>query len=113
YREQFQRSNGNGGRALPWLADLRSQAMSRFIDLGFPGTHEEDWRFTSVQSIAETPFETTPRPAILSIRDLDRLVGGASDAPRLVFVDGRWSQALSRTDGLPAGVRLERLSSAI
>src|SRR6185503_13581486 len=114
YREQFQRANGNGARSTPWLTDLKKQAMSRFVQLGFPSTHEEDWRFTSVQSIAESPFESSPSlSGGPSSNDLDRLLGGATEAARLVFVDGRWSAALSRTEGVPSGVRFESLSSSL
>ena len=36
---------------------IREEARQRFSDLGFPTTHDEDWRFTSVAPIARTRFE--------------------------------------------------------
>ena len=34
------------GHALPWLRKLRQDAFARFCEVGFPTTHDEDWRFT-------------------------------------------------------------------
>ncbi len=36
---------------------IREEARQRFADLGFPTTHDEDWRFTSVSPISRTHFE--------------------------------------------------------
>ena len=44
------------GHALPWLRKLRRDAFARFCEVGFPTTHDEDWRFTNVAPIAQTPF---------------------------------------------------------
>jgi Fe-S cluster assembly protein SufD len=35
---------------------IREEARQRFGDVGFPTTHDEDWRFTSVAAIARTAF---------------------------------------------------------
>ncbi len=48
------------------IDQIREEARKRFADLGFPTTHDEDWRFTSVAPIARTRFEQRgagPRPA--------------------------------------------------
>jgi len=42
--------------AEPWLKELRDSAFQRFLELGFPATHEEEWRFTNVAPIARTQF---------------------------------------------------------
>ena len=47
------------GHALPWLRKLRQDAFARFCEVGFPTTHDEDWRFTNVSAIAQTPFRLT------------------------------------------------------
>ncbi|MBZ5621974.1 MAG: Fe-S cluster assembly protein SufD [Acidobacteriia bacterium] len=36
----------------PWVQQLRDAAFQRFSGLGFPTTHDEEWRFTSVAPIA-------------------------------------------------------------
>ena len=44
------------GHDLPWLRKLRRDAFARFCEVGFPTPHDEDWRFTNVSAIAQTPF---------------------------------------------------------
>jgi len=39
------------------IESIREEARRRFSELGFPTTHDEDWRFTSVAPIARTTFE--------------------------------------------------------
>ena len=54
--------------AAPWLQQLREAAFQRFVDLGFPTTQVEEWRFTSVAPIAREHFPVAlpkisePRP---------------------------------------------------
>jgi Fe-S cluster assembly protein SufD len=54
---QYQAFAGNGAAgAPPWLRDLRERGIARFAAVGFPTTRSEEWRFTSVQPIAEIAF---------------------------------------------------------
>src|SRR5260370_42361391 len=48
------------GHGLPWLQKLRLDALARFCEVGFPTTHDEDWRFTDVYVIPLTPLQSTP-----------------------------------------------------
>jgi len=43
-----------------WLAELRQSAFARFAELGFPTTHDEEWRFTNVAPIARAEFKVRP-----------------------------------------------------
>jgi Fe-S cluster assembly protein SufD len=93
-----------------WLQDLRDHAASRFVELGFPTTRDEDWRFTSVAPIVTSEF----RPAAQARLDAGVLSTFLyADAPcRLVVVNGRLSTELSRASGLPKGVRFGSLAAA-
>ena len=94
-----------------WLQDIRDRGASRFAALGFPTVRDEEWRFTSVAPIASGDFTPAP-PATLTEADLQGI--SYADAPhRVVVVNGRYSTALSRPGGLPAGVRIGSLASAI
>ncbi len=42
--------------AEPWIQELRDAAFERFSQLGFPTTHDEEWRFTNVAPIARKPW---------------------------------------------------------
>ena len=106
---------GNGAKGAPaWLVALRARGLARFGEVGFPTTRLEDWRFTSVAPILETPFvlaragARAPAPADLAAY----LLPGAG-RHRLVFVDGRFAPALSLAAGLPAGVTVTSLADAL
>ena len=62
---------------------IREEARQRFSDLGFPTTHDEDWRFTSVAPIARTSF-----------------------------VSGAGSQPAAASQAVPPGVEISKLSEA-
>jgi Fe-S cluster assembly protein SufD len=42
--------------AAPAIQKLRDAAFARFAETGFPTTHDEEWRFTNVASIARAKF---------------------------------------------------------
>ncbi len=57
----------------PALHQLRKAAMARFIEMGFPGAKDEEWRFTSTAALARVPFEPvfpTSRDAVEPSRSL-------------------------------------------
>ena len=113
YLESFtafaKRSSGNGQ---PWLRKLREDAFARFCETGFPTTHEEDWRFTSVSAIARTAFSFGQPAVRLSESDLKpwRVEGAAA---QLVFVDGEFVRGLSIFGTLPAGITVSGLKEEI
>ena len=82
----------------------------RFATLGFPTVRNEEWRFTSVSQIAGAELSLAPASLPLDEARLETFL--YADAPhRLVFVNGRFAPALSRTSGLPAGVRFGSLAA--
>jgi Fe-S cluster assembly protein SufD len=96
-----------------WLQDLRDRAATRFAALGFPTVREEEWRFTNVAPIAAAEFKPTGLDAVQATEE--EISGYLySDAEhRLLIVNGRFFPALSRTQGLPAGVRVGSLAAAV
>ena len=44
----------------PWVQALREAAFARFSELGFPTTHDEEWRFTNVAPIARKNWPVRP-----------------------------------------------------
>ena len=51
----------------PWLRHLRRAAFERFTSLGFPTTHNEDWKYTNVTPFTKIPFERSRTPAPRSL----------------------------------------------
>jgi Fe-S cluster assembly protein SufD len=92
-----------------WLQELRDQGAERFARLGFPTVRNEEWRFTSVSQIAGAELSIPPASLPLDEARLETFL--YADAPhRLVFLNGRFAPALSRTAGLPAAVRFGSLA---
>jgi len=110
--QQFEKSDA--GRRHPWLRQLREDAITRFERMGFPTTHDEGWRHTNVAPISKFPF----RPAVrdfdgLTARELGSLTFGDDDSCRLVFINGAYSEELSRAGALPSGTRVKNLATAL
>ena len=93
------------------VAELRVEAMDRFVSLGFPSMKNEDWHYTSVAPIATRVFR---RSASAAAPDLDvaPLLFGAEAWPRLVFVDGWFAPELSHV-AERAGVRVSTLAALL
>ncbi len=53
----------NQPKAEPWIQKLREDAFERFMQLGFPTTRNEEWRFTNVAPIARGKFDVQPSAA--------------------------------------------------
>ena len=51
----------NQPKVEPWLQELREAAFQRFAEVGFPTTHDEEWRFTNVAPIARVAWTSGPR----------------------------------------------------
>ena len=72
-------------RAPAPLATLRAAGAEAFARLGFPTTRSEDWKYTSVSSIANTPF----------VAAQDRAVGALGAAAKdAVDLGGVFHQAV-------------------
>jgi Fe-S cluster assembly protein SufD len=97
-----------------WLTSARRAALERFDRLGFPTTHDEEWRFTSVAPIADTNFAFAPDGAAgLAPNDVAALDWSHGQAVTLVFVNGRYAEGLSRVASLPEGVRIGHFGRAL
>ncbi len=111
YREDFRRIEpALPGTAVPWLRELRQQALTSFMDTGFPTVRDENWKYTDVRAIAAHRF--TPVAVAPSI-EAAALGPFASSGYTLVFVDGCYAPALSSADKLPHGVRVASLAQVL
>jgi Fe-S cluster assembly protein SufD len=121
YLENFTSfSKSAPGRDLGWLKKLREGGFARFSELGFPTTHDEDWRFTNISPISRTAFQLasgveTQHAASagnVTARDLDgfRIPDSAC---QIVFVNGRYAPELSSGGKVPKGVRISSLAELI
>jgi Fe-S cluster assembly protein SufD len=43
-----------------WVDELRRTALDRFIELGYPTSRNEDWKFTNIRPLTEQTFKRVP-----------------------------------------------------
>jgi Fe-S cluster assembly protein SufD len=89
-----------------WLEKLRRAALDRFTELGFPTTHEEEWKHTSVSAIARAEF------APGGLAGLSAPLEDLGCQTRLVFVNGLFSAELS-SSALARGVKAGSLAGLL
>lgn len=98
-----------------WLRAARRLGAERFAERGFPTLKDEEWRYTSLKTIAAGAYEArpVPRPEALTEAVFERLTFEPWDCTHLVFLNGRFAPGLSRASRLPQGVRLMSLAQAV
>ena len=88
-------------QALPGLGQVREAAAATLRDQGFPRRSVEAWRYTDLRPLIGLSPATAapaiePARAAAMLDRLDLASAGLSAASRLVFVNGRLDEALSR-----------------
>ncbi len=101
-------------RAPGWLSELREGGVASFDALGFPTLKNEDWKYTNLEPIAAQSFARA-NGAAKSVSAGDFIAPSMIDpaAPRLVFVNGIYSQEFSQTATLEPGVVVRSLGDFI
>src|SRR5262247_206668 len=105
YAAQFSSIRGQLPGSLPWVERLRQKGMDDFIDLGFPTTKMENWKYTNVAPIRRIAFQPAIDDSLSSIPEAARYRYRASrpeldsyPTPRLVFVNGWFVPTFSTID---------------
>ena len=100
-----------------WFRPIRQQAISRFTELGFPKARRgnEKWKYTSVVPLANATFEYPFDFNVngLKASDLRRFAPWDDSWVNFIFVNGRYSEALSTPQAESNGVRVENLADVI
>ena len=101
----------------PWLRRIREQALDRFVELGFPTARRgnEKWKYTNVGRIAKGTFGHSVAADTNGIdaTDVRKTAPWDDGWINLVFVDGRFSEALSTAPRSRNGVHITGLADAI
>jgi Fe-S cluster assembly protein SufD len=101
------------GQTLPWLKQLRFEALEKFSAQGFPSLREEEWRYTNVSAIEKKLFSPS---ANLTTSHVDKVWLKSyqlEHAWSVVLVDGHFSAELSVLDGLPEAVSVMGIADAL
>src|SRR5918993_3383450 len=84
-----------------WLDRLRSAAMERFSELGFPSVKDEEWKYTNVAPVARMSLQAKSASADL---DVDEFAVPEARESQLVFVNGKLQREQSSVAALEDGV---------
>jgi Fe-S cluster assembly protein SufD len=95
-----------------WLRPIRQAAARRFAELGFPTRRDEEWRFTPIAPIVETPFAPAARIS-LSTDAIRPYTYDAFSNSRVVIVNGHFAAELSSLNALPKGVQVLSFADAL
>ncbi|HSE01676.1 MAG TPA: Fe-S cluster assembly protein SufD [Burkholderiales bacterium] len=97
---------------ISWLNERRAYALERANALTVPTTRDEEWRFTDISLLTRVPFRRAAGTAHAAMAEVARFVAPEA-ATRLTFVDGVFAPELSATAGLPYGVVVSPLVTAL
>ena len=105
YTAEFERhADGLAGHSVPWLRELRLDAIARFAARGFPTPRDEDWKYTRTTALEKRNFNCAVAGELVAdIGRIAEVLRAEDAAQRLVFIDGRYFPALSGVNGLPPG----------
>jgi Fe-S cluster assembly protein SufD len=93
-----------------WLELVRSSAMDRFEQLGFPSVRDEEWKYTNLAALAKDSFVPTISRNGIAV-DVDRFAYPETASAHLVVVDGFLREDLSTTAGLGEVVAIDLFSA--
>ena len=84
----------DGASDQPWVQALRETGAEVFNETGLPTPAWEDWKYTSLRAFADQGFRhLSSASSIVDVADLPQKF--VSKSLRIVFVNGRFQQALS------------------
>lgn len=102
------------GTPQDWFLPTRRAAFAHLAELGFPTTRHEDWLYTSVAPIVETPFEYHATNGANITRDqISPYLLGGSNGTLLVFINGFYAAELSSPVSQSDGLRVRNLRAAL
>ena len=99
-------ANGGG-----WNQAAREQSLAALQDSGLPDTHDEEWRFTPLQTLERAEWVAAPRPEV-GVAPVEYSVSGLQ-ALRIVLVDGFLDPELSDLAEFPTGLELLKGSAEV
>src|SRR5688572_3126724 len=94
-----------------WLELVRSGALDRFEQLGFPTVHEEEFKYTNLAPLAKESFQPAVNPVEFSDANIGRFGYPETTNAHLVVVNGFLREDLSTKNGLGDVVAIDLFSA--
>ena len=102
----------NGSSGTPFH-EIRKSAISKFSELGFPTTHNEEWKYTNIAPIASAKFKLAAEATHLHKKILSPYTFDSMPQNLLVFVNGRFVKEWSHVAARGKGLVIESLASVL
>lgn len=111
YLSEYERAQLDGPT---WLKEQRQLALGTLKQQGFPTLKHEHWKYTDVRPITKQAFKTSDASFNgVTHEQLDNIRFQGLDCQELVFINGCYSQALSRVDESVEGVVIQSLANML
>jgi Fe-S cluster assembly protein SufD len=102
------------GQDVPWLRQIRMEAMGQFAQMGFPTPREEHWRYTRLNALTKRRYQVPGEQCVgLDEDDVARFFLSDLDGPRLVYLNGQFAPQLSRLGRPIDGVQVSSLARVL
>lgn len=96
---------------VPWLELVRSGAIDRFEQIGFPTVHEEEWKYTNLAALAKENFQPATSSVELADANIARFAYPETTNAHLVVINGFLRDDLSVKTGLGDVVAIDLFSA--
>ena len=110
YQNAF-RSVRESSPTVPWLELVRSGAIDRFEQIGFPTVREEEFKYTNLAQLAKESFQPAVSPVDFVDANLARYAYPETKDAHLVVVNGFLRDDLSTRNGLDQIVAIDIFSA--
>lgn len=116
YSSSFEKFESNlNGESKSFFHELRKDAISKLVELDFPTLKNEEWKYTNVTPILKQNFipARNAKTTIFSRDEIDKFLFKGFDCCLLVFVNGRYSEELSKVNELPEGIVIDSMKNVL
>jgi Fe-S cluster assembly protein SufD len=96
---------------VPWLELVRSGAIDRYEQIGFPSVREEEWKYTNLALLAKESFQPAIKPSDISAADAARFAYPETANAHLLVVNGFLNEEVSIKTGLGEVVAIDLFSA--
>ena len=97
-----------------FIKNTKENAIDNFVNLGFPTTRDEDWRFTNLLPVVKSQFNLHSEKSVeIENIDINKYIIPELNSHLIVFVDGIFSKKLSDIKAADDKVRIKSLSHSM
>lgn len=116
YSSSFEKfENSLNGESKSFFHKLRKDAIAKFGEFEFPTLKNEEWKYTNISPILKQNFipSINSDQTIFSNEEIEKFLFTGFDCCLLVFVNGRYSEELSKIKKLPDGIVIDSLKNVL